>query len=366
MELDLQINGRIGRSQGMTYTGSARLPRASFELPSLAHPVALGNALVRFSAGSGEVTIDKVAHDELVLNNVSATVTVDQGIIKLNPVKAGLFGGRHLGSITINTRARPATFVADSNLRQVDANQLLSAMSPIKEKLHGVLSAASAVRFASSGTADSIAQSLDGRVSIDLAEGKLANTDLMQQLANVAQFSRDPDNPEPFTRLIRLDGDFEITDGIARTDNLRAIIEGASLAGDGSVDMARQALNLRVTAVLSRDYSEAVGGTAIGGFMTTALANRNGELVIPVIIRGTFEDPQFAPDLQKLAEMKIERLLPTTENPGEFTSGILGSIPGRRDHAQPKGPMEEPEEQGTEDPFKDLLEGVFGGKQKPR
>jgi hypothetical protein len=63
--------------------------------------------------------------------------------------------------------------------------------------------------------------------------------------------------------------------------------------------------------------------------MNTALANNQGELVIPVIVTGTFQHPQVAPDVQQVAQMKLQNLLPTSNNPGALTSGILGAITGK-------------------------------------
>jgi hypothetical protein len=94
--------------------------------------------------------------------------------------------------------------------------------------------------------------------------------------------------------------------------------------------LADQSLNLHMTAVLNKALSQQVGGTQIGGFMNTALANNQGELVLPVIVTGTFQHPQVAPDLQQVAQMKLKNLLPTTKNPGQLTQGILGAILGNK------------------------------------
>jgi hypothetical protein len=68
--------------------------------------------------------------------------------------------------------------------------------------------------------------------------------------------------------------------------------------------------------------------------MNTALANNKGELVIPVIVTGTFTHPMFAPDVQKIAQMKMQHLLPSTSNPGALTSGLLGTLLGGQGGAQ--------------------------------
>ena len=118
--------------------------------------------------------------------------------------------------------------------------------------------------------------------------------------------------------------------GIAQTNNLKAVIDGGTLAAAGLVNLADQSLNLHVTAVLNKALSQQAGGTQVGGFMNTALANNQGELVLPVIVTGTFQHPQVAPDVQQIAKMKLNNLLPTSKNPGQLTTGILGAVLGNK------------------------------------
>jgi hypothetical protein len=51
-----------------------------------------------------------------------------------------------------------------------------------------------------------------------------------------------------------------------------------------TADLVSQALNLRLT-FLSKEFSQKLGGTAIGGYAKTALTNNQGELVIPAYVK---------------------------------------------------------------------------------
>jgi hypothetical protein len=75
--------------------------------------------------------------------------------------------------------------------------------------------------------------------------------------------------------------------------------------------------------------------------MNTALANKNGELVMPVLVTGSFQSPRIAPDLETIARMKMENLLPTGANPGKLSSGILGSILGGKSQQNQAMPQED-------------------------
>jgi hypothetical protein len=212
----------------------------------------------------------------------------------------------------------------------VDANKLMSSVTSVKDTLYGLLSANTNASFrAASGT--TFAQSLNGKLALDLSNGRIAKVDLLNELASIGKFmnaSSSSNAQQPFTALTKLTGTFNVVNGIAQTNDLRAVIPGANLAANGSVNLATNALNMHVTAVLAKDFSQKVGGNNIGGFMQTALANKNGELVMPVIVTGTFDHPQFAPDVQQIAQMKLQNLVPSFGNPGNLSSGILGSVLG--------------------------------------
>jgi uncharacterized protein involved in outer membrane biogenesis len=229
----------------------------------------------------------------------------------------------------------PATYTVDSRFERVDANRLLSSVTSLKEALYGLLAANADVRFSAEAGQPQIARSLSGRASLDLSDGRLAGVDLLHELAEIGRFRSLGRASEPFTRVVRLTGDFDIRGGVATTDDLEATIAGATLAATGRVDLNDQSLDMKLTAVLSPETSEQVGGTRIGGFLSTALANDRGELVMPVIVTGTWTSPRFAPDMQKIAEMKLNNLLPSRADPSAATSNLLGSILDRLGRRRP-------------------------------
>jgi len=149
---------------------------------------------------------------------------------------------------------------------------------------------------------------------------------------------------------VKLGGLINIKNGVASTNNLEAAIDGGTLGAQGIIDLVTEVLNMHVNAVLGRDMSQKVGGTGIGGFMNTALANKQGELIIPVIVTGNLNRPIIAPDVEKLAQMKLNNLLPTSGNPGALTSGLSGLLGGKGG-----------QQQGN--PVQGLL-GAFGGQQQ--
>jgi uncharacterized protein involved in outer membrane biogenesis len=280
--------------------------------------------------GGGTVAIGVIQYDDLLLNNAHANVTLDHGLIKMNPVTADIYGGKENGNITIDMRPAQPVYAVNLKTDKVDANKLISSVSDVKQTIYGMLASNVNASFSSSSST-SIARSLNGNMAIDLTNGRLMNLDLLHELASVGQFVGNGFGPpKGFTNLAQLTGNFDVKNGLAQTNNLKAVIDGGTLAAAGLINLADQSLNLHVMAVLNKALSQQVGGTQVGGFMNTALSNNQGELVLPVIVTGTFQHPQVAPDVQQIAKMKLDNLLPTSKNPSQLTTGILGAVLGNK------------------------------------
>ncbi len=284
--------------------------------------------LMSRAVGSGTITVGLLKYDQLVLTDVKSNVTLDRGVIRLAPLTSGVYSGQQTGEIVLDIRQNPTTVAINLKMQKVDGNKLLSSVSSIKDTLYGLLAANATARFSVGGTSN-FAQSLNGNLSLDLSDGRLTKVDLLNQLASIGKFlGNAPSSRQPFTDITKLTGTFNVVNGVAQTDDLKAAIQGASLAAKGTANLVTNALSMHLTAVLSKDFSQKVGGTGVGGFMQTALANNKGELVLPVLVTGTMDQPRFAPDLEEVARLKVQNLLPSFGNPGSLSSGILGAVMG--------------------------------------
>jgi uncharacterized protein involved in outer membrane biogenesis len=346
--------------------------------------------------GTGTLMVGTLLYDQLVLNNVRSNVKLNRGVITLSPLTAQVYGGQETGAIVLDARQTPMGVQVQSKLANVDANKLVSSVTSIKQTLYGLLATNTNMGFAAASSTD-MARTLNGTVNLDLTKGRIVGIDLLHELGNVGKFlSGTPASSQPVTNLLKLTGTFNVRNGLAETNNLQAQLEGGSLGATGAVNLVNNALNLHLTAVMSKWFSNKVGGTNIGGFMNTALANQNGELVIPVLVTGTFQHPIVAPDVQKVAQMKLQRALPTTANPalGQAVGALLGGKSGQKPNlgnilgalggqqqqqqqqqqqpansgqkpAQPQqGQAQNQPQQPKANPLGDILNQVFGGKKQ--
>jgi AsmA protein len=277
----------------------------------------------------GTISAPNVQADQIVVTNVKANVAMTNGVLQLNPLTAGIFGGTENGTVTLDTKPAQPQCTIKARLAGVDTNALLSAATSAKNTLYGQLAADADLVFAVDAGAN-LAKTLNGTLNFNVANGKLQNVNIVNELAKVGKFlnaapAQQSGNSTPIQKLA---GTLNIKNGVAQTNNLVAAIPQGSLAAAGAINLVDQGLDLHVNAVLANSFSKSVGGTGIGGFLNTALANKNGELVLPVIVTGNMSHPIFAPDVQAIAKMKVSSLLPTTGDPTKMGQGIVGSVLG--------------------------------------
>ncbi|MBV9405017.1 MAG: AsmA family protein, partial [Acidobacteriaceae bacterium] len=312
LSLDVHVQGPLAQTANLVYSGTAQIPTATLTSKSLTEPLAIAGANMQFAQSSASLAANTLKAQGFVLTNVRANAKFGAGTIGLSPVSAVIFGGKADGTIGIDSRPAHPLCSVKMKLAGVDTNALLSAVSSMKNRLYGSLAADTNASFQLESGAD-LARTLNGTLNFAVTNGQLKGTNIMNELSRVGKFlGSAPAQNSSDTALRKLAGTFNIVNGVANTNNLVAALDAGSLSANGSMNLATEALDMHMTAVLSSGTSQAVGGSGVGGFLNTALANNKGELVLPVIVTGTMGHPLFAPDVQAIARMKLNNLLPTS------------------------------------------------------
>src|SRR5271166_6306972 len=331
-----------------------------------AAPAPAQPSLLESATGSGTLAVGSILYQQTELTNVHANVQLNHGVITLNPLTSQLYGGQENGNITIDTRPNPTAYAVNAKLTGVDANKLLSSLSTVKDTLYGTLAASPNVTFAMPPSGD-IVPTLNGTLGLNLTNGKLTKIDMLNELSKIGKFGGG--GAKGYTAISQMTGTFNVHNGVAQTSDLKAALDVGTLAGTGTINLVNQDLNMHVTAVLNKGFSQSVGGSGVGGYLNTTLANKNGELVLPVIITGNMNHPIVAPDLEQIAKMKLNNLLPTAggllsgkggNDLGSVVGGLLG---GQQKQGQQAGqPAQQQNQQAN--PLNDALNGLLGGKKK--
>jgi len=318
------------------------------------------------ATGSGTVAVGTIIYDKTNLTNVHSNVSLNHGVIDLSPLTAQVYGGQISGAISIDERHPIATFAVNAKLANADANKLMTAVSNSPDTLYGALSANINQTFATPPSGD-VVQTLNGPFSFVLTNGKLTKVDLIAELSKIGKFGGP--GAKGYTAISQMSGTFQVQNGVANTNDLKAALDVGSMAAQGALNLITQTLNMHLQAVLSKAYSQSVGGTGVAGYLNTALANKQGELVLPVILTGSMNHPVVTPDLQKIAEMKLNNIIPnaagmlggkTPGGVGGIVGGLLGG--GQQPAAQPG--QHPNQQQDLNNSINNALGGLLGGKKK--
>jgi hypothetical protein len=198
-------------------------------------------------------------------------------------------------------------------------------------------------------------RALNGTMNLNFNNVRYSGADISHQLASIAGFLKMNPSDKGFTDILKMTGNVLVKNGIAQTNNLQALMDIGNIGITGTANLVDQSMNLHVLAVLSKDFSQKMGGTGIGGYLQTALANNQGELV--------------APDVQQVAQMKLKGLVPNFNNPQGAVQGLLGGLlgqkganPGQPQQAQGQ-PQQQPQNQ-LQNQVQDVIGGLFGKKKQ--
>ncbi len=201
-------------------------------------------------------------------------------------------------------------------------------------------------------SSDQLVKALNGTINVNFNNVRYAGVDISHQLLSMIG-SGQGGKDQGYTNIQKMTGTILVKNGIAQTNNLQATLDIGNVGATGTANLATQILNMQLTAVLSKAFTQQLGGAAGGNYMSAALANSQGELVIPAIVGGTFQNPKIMPDVQKMAQMKLKGLMPTADNPLGAASSILGGVTGQKGQ-QP----------GQQQNQVDQIMGLFGNKKK--
>lgn len=207
-------------------------------------------------------------------------------------------------------------------------------------------------------------RALNGTVNVNFSPLKVLGFDAVRELGRIGGFLSEQGGGAA-TDIVKVGGQIRIKDGIAQTDNLTAQLSSGSLAATGTADLVSEALDMKLTAVFSKAFSESAAASRTGRLTNAIFSNASGEIVLPALMTGTFRQPRFAPDLRALAQLQRQKLIPSLNDPSSTLSNVLGILKGKQEtrpaEQQPKEQTGQ-QEQKKGNIFGGILD-VFRGKK---
>lgn len=200
------------------------------------------------------------------LTEVSTIITLDDRVLRFDPLEFGFRGGRLVSVVEVNARGEETVTSADGTFSAIRLEDFIP-----NDRIAGTFSG----EISLVGTGDSIRRAMatsNGRIRALLDEGGISRRTLELIGLDLLNYIFASDETVATTCGV---ADILVTDGIGEAGTLLVATPGSQIHGEGRFDFRRERFELRIQA---RDTSPNIG--SLGG---------------PVNITGRFRDPEISP-----------------------------------------------------------------------
>ncbi|HEU4530839.1 MAG TPA: AsmA family protein [Steroidobacteraceae bacterium] len=282
-------------------------------------PVELPVEALRKLNAQGKLRIGQLTVAGLKMSDVQVNVDAIDGLVRVNPSQAKLYGGAHRGSIALDARGDAARLSVDETLTSIDFASLFREMFESERVMgQGNLKAVLAGR---GNDTNLIKNSLDGRIEFNVQNGAIKGADLWWELRRArALFDRQPAPAQPSTgetRFKSLQGTAEVRNGVLENRDLVIDAEHLKVTGEGKFEIPTGKVDYRLTANITEVPPEGAGAEMA--------SLRSAQ--IPVRVSGTLQDLKIRPDVQGLAKAQVnEKVEEKKQELTEKLSRKLGDL----------------------------------------
>jgi AsmA protein len=247
---------------------------------------------------SGTVAIGSATVAGLSVTQVHVNLAAKNGITRIAPANAKLYGGDYSGEITLDDAGAVPSIKLDQSMTNVDIAQLLKDLAHT-QRLSGRGNVTTHLTAQGSASAD-ILKSLDGHVAVDLANGAVEGLDLWFEInravALLEKESFQSGSGNGQTKFDVFKATADITNGLATTKDLSIVSQNLHIAGQGSTNLVTDAISYQLKATILKNVGANV-------------AHPDTLADVPMTISGTLSSPEVRPDLQALAKTAVQQQL---------------------------------------------------------
>lgn len=227
------------------------------------------------------LTSGPLVYETLQVDRMSARLTVDAGRAVLALQSLAAYGGTVTGDVVLNGRGGVS---ARAQLR-MDGLQLQPLTTALADFDRLVGQADLSVDLLGAGnTPQALVESLDGRLAVTVGRGEILGLDIPGMVRN---FDLGFQGEGQKTVFDSLSARFDVTDGVARGDDLSLQAPFLTVGGEGRIDLGPQTIRYRLIPTLRRG------------------ADSDG-ITVPLFIEGPWADPTIRPDLEFLARQRFD------------------------------------------------------------
>jgi uncharacterized protein involved in outer membrane biogenesis len=304
---------------------------------------------LKFSAG-GEIKVDTAYYKGMVLDNFKMNYSFKNN--KLNLTETGNAGKGRFSIKSLLDLSKPGyRYSMSGNVDSFHIEEFINAFFPkAKNTVYGLLT--SKFKLNGSGTLpENMKRNLVADGDFKIIDGKISNSEIARGLSlfvNVSELET--------IKFNKAEGTVTIRKGIAK---LNSIFTSDKIKMDpkGNIGLD-ETLNLAFDLKLSPRLTDKAVTSKIGKY----LKDEGGWSSLPVLVTGTFSDPNYGPDMakvgQKIIEKKVNKLLDKLLNK-DRDKHKPPDTQKQPTESQQKRPQES-ETQAPANPLQDLLEQLPG------
>ena len=273
--------------------------------------------LRRFNA-NGSLAINDLRLAGLRVSKANVSIDAKNGLIRVTPARANLYGGTYAGNIRLDARGKTAQMSFDEKLTQVDVGALLTDLKG-KPALTGTGTATAKLKT-SGVNGQQLISALNGTTDFRIDNGTIRQIDIVRSICTLVENARGRGGE---TRFDALTGSAKIVNGVIENDALSVSSPLLRIGARGIVDVPRDALDYR-------------GEVALVGTCKGQGGRVRGKLAgidIPIRVTGSIANPRPSLDtgrvLEAVAQREIERkseriTKKLQEQVGEQAGKVLG------------------------------------------
>jgi AsmA protein len=247
-----------------------------------------------------QLAVDSLRLRDLQLDRSVLALRLEDAALNADLQEIALYGGRGSGRLDLKVAEAIPAIDAQFRLEGLQALPFLRDAADF-ERLEGT--ASTEVSLTTRGRSQrELVQNLDGEGQATFVDGAIVGINLAEMVRNVASAFQGGGEARK-TDFAELSGTFRITDGILTNDDLWLQAPVLRVAGSGQLNLPQRTVDYRVEPKA-----------------TTTLKGQGGErdvagLLVPVIVRGPWEDLSFTPDVSDIARRALE-------NPEALREGV--------------------------------------------
>ncbi|MEH6472344.1 MAG: AsmA family protein [Halopseudomonas sp.] len=193
----------------------------------------------------------------LTIEQLKLLLKADGGLVEVSQISGQLYQGSFENSATIDARQQPVRFDIKKQVSGIELGAMLVDLAEV-DRFNGLFSMQGEYQAQGNSVYD-IVHSLDGAMQLGLKQGRLKGVNLGDTLCRgilQAKGQQPPvESAQAYTEFTNLSATAKITDGVVVNNDLKAALVGINLAGDGRVDLPKEALNYGVSLTVLQEFA---------------------------------------------------------------------------------------------------------------